>query len=997
MKLSPTIILFFLSITLVQPSDGQTEYERVRSAMQERLEPLGPDGKPVLNKQFRRWEWFWQGRLHSDGTFPRPSLYFNELRKVNAQKRDNDVQAPKIWKELGPTAPDMPNELSTWNGIGRVNMIEISPVDPELMFAGTAAGGIWKSTNGGGAWSPINIPSIPVVGISDIAIAPSKPSVIYAATGDADGARPGDLTGFPAFTYGVIKSTDGGTTWMMTGLEYDVAQNTIIARLWVDPKNENVVVAATYSGIQRTTDGGKTWKQTSNGTFKDIVGSPGSSSVLFAATYALNGGAQIFRSTNAGVSWTSVYSIPGANRLRLAVTKSNSNVIAAAASQYQTQALEGVYKSTDGGVSFTELPVSVNLLGWNSDGRDNRGQGFYDLAFEISPSNANVMFVGGVNVWRTTNNGSAWILSAHWTGSGAPFVHADHHYLKFHPTQNKLYTTSDGGVARSTDQGINWRDISNGLKIQQYYGLAISPVNANITIAGAQDNGTALTKNSGSSFVHTLDGDGMMAAIDYVDANIMYGSQYYGQFWRTTNQGNNWTFSSSASSRGENKASWVAPIAADPKTQGTVYIGYGNVFKSTNAGSSWTKISSISSSVPTRWISVAPSDPKYIYVAFDNALWYTTDAGANWKQQTGLSGFIMGIDVHPTDPKTYFVALGGFSAGQKLMKVSNGTVTNLTGTGLPNVPCNSVVFQRGSTGRIFVGTDLGVFFSDEGSGFWQQYGNGLPPLIVSGMRLNSNANILRIATYGRGVWEIDVKQCSATTPTVTALTPTTICAGDSVVLEANSGYASYRWSNGDTARRIVIKGTTSSGTYAVGVEDASGCRAVSTPTTVVINKQPSKPLITVVGKDTLRSSSIGGITQFQWFRNGVKMDGATSRVYTPTTSGSYSVEVFNAEGCSIKSDVVEYDPSATSVNEDVAAETLVVQPNPVTDHVTITMPIANGRTIDVFSIAGERVAQVSIDDARSSIDLETKDWSPGAYIVRITCGSSVWMQSVVKQ
>lgn len=997
--LSRVIAVFFLlALAVSGVQSAETEFERVRNAMQQALEKPNADGSPRISKQFRRWEWFWQGRLHSDGTFPRPSLYLDELRKVQSRKSGEQEQASKVWKELGPTAPDMPNELSTWNGIGRVNVIEISPNDPNLLFAGTAAGGIWKSTNNGGAWTPVNIMEIPVIGISDIAISTKNPQVIYAATGDADGARPGDLTGYPAYTYGIVKSTDGGTTWTTTGLSYDAAQNAVICRLWVDPRDENIVVAATYSGMLRTTDGGKNWKQQSSGTYKDLLGNPVLPGVLYASTYALNGGAQIQRSTDGGLMWEVLYSIPGANRIRLAVTKANANVIGAVASNYQSQALEGVYKSTDGGKSFAELPVSLNLLGWNTDGRDNRGQGFYDLAMEISPTNANVMLVGGVNVWRTTNNGSSWLLSAHWTGGGgAPYVHADHHYFKFHPTQNRLYSAHDGGVARSTDQGISWRDISNGMKIQQYYGLATSNINPSITIAGAQDNGTALTKNNGSTFVHTLDGDGMLAAIDCVDPTIMYGSQYYGSFWRTTNQGTNWTFASNQNARGDNKASWVAPIAVDPKTQGTVYIGYGNVYKSTNAGSSWTKISTISSTVPTRWISVAPSDPKYIYVAYDNALWYTTNGGTNWQQQTGLSGFIMGVEVHPTDPKTFFVALGGFSAGQKLMKVSNGTVTNITGNGLPNVPCNTVAYQRGGTNRLFVGTDLGVFFSDEGSGFWQPYGTGIPPLMISAMRIVTTTNVLRVATYGRGVWEIDIKQCSAATPTVTALTDTNICAGDSVVLEANAGYASYRWSSGDTTRRIVIKGSTGSGQYSVGVEDASGCRAVSAPKTVVINKLPSKPLISVVGKDTLRSTAFGGVSLFQWYKDGQKIQGATSRLYVTNVAGVYAVEVFTAEGCAMRSDAFTFDPNVTSIAEEQTGLVLRVQPQPAIDLVRVDLPMWTSRSVEIFTMTGERVLQQSIEDGAAHMELATASWTPGTYVLRTSSASGTATVTFVKQ
>lgn len=997
------LLVLATSVTCFYGADS-TVFERTRARMQQMLEKTGPDGSVKINKQFRRWEWFWQGRLNEDGSFPTPAHYQQELAKLQRAKRTDNVQAPKTWKELGPTAPDLPGQSAQWNGIGRVNVVEFSRQNPNLMYAGAASGGVWRSTDGGSNWSAVNISIIPVVGVSDIALSAQDDKVIYVATGDANAAISGDFTGYPSFTYGVIKSTDGGVTWTQTGLTYDVSQNAVVARLWVDPTNANTVVAATYNGVFRSTDGGNQWSRTQVGVFRDLIGNPTNPQVLYSSTYSDNGGASIYRSTDNGVSWTETLSIAEANRIRLAVTKANGNVVGAVASRSyrfngdaSANGLEGVYKSTDAGTSFSKLSTSLNLLHWNASGQGNGGQGFYDLAMEISPTNANHLFVGGVNVWRTTTNGNTWILSAHWTGDGAPWVHADQHYFKFHPTQNKLFAGHDGGIARSTDQGISWRDASNGLRIQQYYGLSTSNINPSITLSGSQDNGTALSKNNGSTFVHTLDGDGMMSAIDYVDPQLLYGSQYNGTFFRSVNQGNNWSFSSSRAQRGESMAAWVSPIAADPTDQNVAYIGYSQIYKTTTGGTFWSKISTISTSVPCRWIAVAPSDSRYIYAAYNTALWFTTNGGTNWTQQSGLSGVIMGVEVHPTDPKKIYVAIGGYSGGLKVMQVSNGTVTNITGTGLPNVPCNSVVYQRGTTNRLYAGTDLGVFFSDEGSGFWQPYGSGMPAAIVSAMRLIPTSNILRVSTYGRGIWEIDVRQCTATTPTITKVTPTTACVGDSVVLEASAGYATYRWSSGDTTRRVVFKSIAQTGSYTVSVEDNSGCRATSAATSITLLASPSKPLVSQRGKDTLRSSAVGGITKFQWARDGVDIPGATARDLFTQTSGAYTVRVENNQNCTNTSNTFTFTFEPTSVEEDVAAgRTIGISPNPSSDVAVITMPVVASRTLDVISITGQLVYSMPVADGANEFRLDLASIARGTYIVRLTAGSSVWMARLLR-
>ncbi len=353
--------LLVTTITLMQGADS-TMYERTRARLQRVLEQPNADGSVKVSKQLRRWDWFWQGRLMDDGSFPSPLLYQQELGRIQNQKNTENAQALKVWKELGPTAPNTQPSSAGWYGIGRVNIVEFSRQDANLMFCGTAAGGVWKSTNGGANWTYVDITIIPVIGISDIAISPLDDKIIYVATGDVDGSQPNDFTGFPAFSYGVIKSTDGGLTWALTGLQFDPTQNTLVSRLRIDPRNSNIVLAATYSGIMRTTDGGVTWKKNAVGLFRDLIGNPTNLDVVYAATYAEQGGAKIYRSIDGGQVWEERFALPGANRIRLAVTKANPNVVGAVASVPFYNGLEGVYKSDDAGMTFANLPTVLNLL-----------------------------------------------------------------------------------------------------------------------------------------------------------------------------------------------------------------------------------------------------------------------------------------------------------------------------------------------------------------------------------------------------------------------------------------------------------------------------------------------------------------------------------------------------------------------------------------------------------------------------------------------------------
>jgi hypothetical protein len=566
----------------------------------------------------------------------------------------------------------------------------------------------------------------------------------------------------------------------------------------------------------------------------------------------------------------------------------------------------------------------------------------------------------------------------------------------YHPSQNRLYTVSDGGIARSDDNGVSWRDMSNGLKIQQYYGLATSNVNTSLTLAGAQDNGTARTTN-GSQFLHVLDGDGMATAIDYIDPRTVYGSQPYGTFYRSDNQGDNWSMICSPGRVGEQGGAWVSPIATDPKTFNTVYIGYTQLYRSTNGGTQWSKLTNIPPTAYMRTIAISPSNPKYIYIGYSTTMHFTTDGGVTWQEQPGIGQYIMDIAVHPTNPKKVWVTFGSFDASNRIYEIDNGVVKNITGAGLPNVPCNAVAFHAGPLNRLYVGTDVGVFFKDEASTVWETYGKGMPSTIITGLDYISSSEKLRVSTYGRGIWEVDAVQCVAAKPTIAAEGSTTACTGDSVVLVAPDGWENYRWSTGDTGQRLVLSNFSQTGAYYVNVEDANGCRNTSNSISVVILRAPVRPNISLRGPDTLRSSAIGGVSVFQWFFNGSLIPGATQRDYVAKVNGTYSVRVTNGDGCTSTSNDFSFTGGTTGVDEDVTSAHVTAWPNPFDGSITISLPNALQRSITVVALTGEIVHTVKVPDNVGQMELDVPALASGTYLIRVTAGSSVWSTAAIKR
>jgi photosystem II stability/assembly factor-like uncharacterized protein len=982
-----TLMISVLTLAAIMLTAAPGDFERAREQYRQSTK---------LEKQFKRWEWFWERRLTPDGDFPKPDILRDAVQHVELWRSKNTerVQAAPVWKEIGPEAR---TPGSGWYGIGRVNSVDYSRQNANVLFLGTARGGLWKSSNGGNDWSIVSVPGYPSFGVSDVAFAPSDDKIIYVATGDHAQTVPGRISSYPGFSYGLLKSTDGGTTWAATGLTNAPSNQAVLTRLWVHPTDPNTLIVASYGGLRKSTDGGTTWTTRENGKwFKDLVASVNDPNILLATTFdpADNGpGVQIMRSTNMGDSWTVVSSLPAANRIRVATTNADPNVMWAVSSLMSNDGLEGVYRSVNKGQTWSKLIVSVNLLGWSETGMDQGGQGSYDLALAASPTNAGNVFVGGVNVWRTSNNANTWVLSAHNDGRGAPYVHADIHHTVYQPTGTKLWAVHDGGIALSTDNGVSWTDKSRGLKIQQYYGLATSDFSGNLTIAGSQDNAT--TVYNGSQWRHVIGGDGMKSGIDPDGPSIMYGSIYNGTFFKSIDGGQSFFVMATRNSCGGEFAPWVTAFQIDPKASNVLYHGRQNVWKSADKGQSWSRLTlPVSGNVVTS-LRVAPSNTNIMYVIYAGArVLKSTNGGSNWTQITTLPDdlFFTDLDVDATDPNKFWVVTGGFANGEKVFEVTGTTVKNIS-TGLPNVPVMCVFFHKGAANRLYVGTDIGVFHKEQSMASFEPYGTGGPQTMVTEIRYVAPLQKIRVSTFGRGLWEVDAKQCIARTPVVTVTGATTFCEGDSVVLTADEGYETYAWSNGDSTRSITLKSDFQSGDYNVSVIDANGCRATSSTRKITINSAPAKPRITQRGMDTLRCTAIGAAA-YQWYFNDAPIQGQTARELKATQSGSYRVEVASSANCLTMSDPFEFT-LVTSVDEEVMRTgSIVLSPNPVTDQLTIGLPGEGMRTVQIVSVDGRIVAQFTTDQVTSQIG--TSEWASGAYVVRVSAGAATWSRMLMK-
>ncbi|MDP4219743.1 MAG: T9SS type A sorting domain-containing protein [Bacteroidota bacterium] len=641
------------------------------------------------------------------------------------------------WTPMGPFGFDSP--FADNGGTGRVNVIRFHPSDTTKIFVGTPEGGLWKSENSGATWIPLT-DNLPSLGVSDIAIDPKDPLKIYLATGDAKDAG---MYGNP-YSYGIMKTTNGGQTWSKTGLSWDISERMNIPCVVVSPTDSKIVLAGVFGGsqrgIQKSIDGGTTWEQKDGGSIYHIVYNPADPALIYASGYG-----NFRRSTDGGDTWTTVTSIlptyvgNNVSRTLIGVTPADPNVVYVLYISHAKNQIYGLYRSTDRGLNFTQvLDTSKNLPFGNS--------GEYNLVLAVSPIDANTVVIGEQFLAKSTDGGKTWAS----IGSG---VHVDNHAFVFTPHAGLYYSGNDGGIFRSSNGGKGWTDISAGLQITQFYRLG-GAVRQDLLYAGAQDNG--VQKSDGGIWDHILPGaDGGECLVDYSDENIVYMEWQNGDLFRSDDAGASTSYIAPSM-----KGYWITPYLIHPTNPETIYAAYQDIYKSTNRGDTWKSIGHlVAGNDEFKSLALAPSNDNVIYAGTYIKLFKTTNGGSSWQDitagsPTGDTAALTYIAVSPTDPQKVWLTFSGFTDHKHVYTSSNGGIswTNITGT-LPNVPVNTIIYESGSNDGIYIGTDIGVFYRDKTMTDWEPFITELPNVSVTELEINETSGMIRAATFGRGMWQ----------------------------------------------------------------------------------------------------------------------------------------------------------------------------------------------------------------------------------------------------
>ena len=652
-----------------------------------------------------------------------------------------------VWKPVGPYSIG-----------GRIKSVVHHPNKEGCVYVGAAAGGIWKTTDYGANWTPI-FDYENSISFGSVAIDPNNPEVLYAGTGEPS-------RNVDAYSgSGLYKSLDGGETWKLIGLT-NVGS---FSKVYVHPLNSNLVIAGGVKrghGFFKSLDGGSSWEKKFTGDVTDVTFNPTNENEFFIGV----SGAGIYYTSDGGNSWVQKNAgiHTGIGRVSVQFAPSNPDVLYALLEISEEISGEGrIYKSTDHGNSWY-------LKYKGKDGFFN-GQGWYNNYIMVHPSNENICFAGGINLYKTNDGGTSWNFSSNG-------VHVDQHHGCFNPKNpNQIYIGNDGGMYRSNDGGTTWTAINNNLQVTQFYDMSIDNSKVNFNFGGTQDNGT-LGSNQNGNWNTIFGGDGFHTIVDYDNPNQIYGEVLQvisGNTriipWKKNLSNGMYNYLTNGINISE-ESIWNPPLVIDPNYSNILYHGRKKIYSSYDNGDSWATLTKEYDGYFTA-IGISPINSEVIYAGCNNGiLIVTTSGGQTWEEvhTNGLiQRYITDIECSPHNEGTAFVTYSGYSTPHIFKTTNFGKTWINISKNLPDIPCNAIVIHPNNEQYLFVGTDIGVFASFDGGNEWFPFGSNLPRSPVIDLEFHKNRMILpeltlRAATHGRSIWEVVVPDEITVEPYITS-------------------------------------------------------------------------------------------------------------------------------------------------------------------------------------------------------------------------------------
>lgn len=725
------------------------------------------------------------------------------------------------WEPIGLDYYPPSYDERSGHGIGRINCMAVHPTDTNIIWIGAAGGGVWKTVDNGKHWIPLT-DNFPTLGVTDICVNPQNPNEVFILTGDFDGGG----SNRRAFK-GIYKSTDGGSTWNI------LADNTILnyylmKRLVIDPINPLNMYCCGLSGVWRSTDGGQSWNNMHSEYTYDIEINPKNPNTVYAGVgkYYGYGTTKIIRSYDNGNTWDIVpLTIPETdiiNRVDIEVSDADTNFIYFAGvggSGANSNGLKSFYSSTDAGLTWTEQcrpgDFGYNPLGaWDGNNSDLNGQGSYDLTMLTDPTDKNKVYLGGTNLWMSTNQGKDWEIVSFWVKRFGDNLHADQHYSLYNPVNNKFYFCNDGGIYRTNEVlpgsrqiieewmdhetedvkpgfpgytfPTKWENITAGLVITEFYRLGLCKNHAGYVVGGAQDN-ACFYKSDNQWINYVPNYDGMESLIDNDNPNIIYGVWQNGGLCKSNDGGKNVItgLSKTITDIMGDYGDWITPLTIDPQNSDILYMGFTNIYRSTDKGNSWNVIfnkydhqAESSNPAPFTIIKMSYTSSEKIsiyksstyawssiendYVLIPGEFWLTNDSGTNWKKVSEPAFDtleITWIEYDRFNPNTMWAVVNSGNPTLNLFRSDDAGETWFNASkAMPDnrsVTCIVRDLDKSKVG-LYLGTSSGIFFTNNDLTAWTPYSDNLPNAYINDMEIQTQTAELYAATYGRGMWKTSI-------------------------------------------------------------------------------------------------------------------------------------------------------------------------------------------------------------------------------------------------
>jgi len=786
-------------------------------------------------KDFKRWERFWLNRtdgsdIFERGNFTQYRFALSQYKEKHKEFEEASILTPN-WKFLGPKGVD----LQVHGLVNAVYVDTVNDKYRNTIYVGTNSSGIWKTNDGGNNWNNITDQSeLAIPGINNITGDPNNGNILYAATGgyfpmSSDGygigviksidygqtwnifypspatkaktnlnsykvlVDPSNSLRVYALIYDkVVRTLDGGQTWdtiFIAPRENGFNDEFLVLRdLEMKPGDPNTLYISSdyrhWAGRRRP----HVWK-ISNATQNN----PDSTrmDILFPGYKNCN---ERFELAVSPVSPSSIYAI-GNDTI---MVKTPPDTV------YKEEQRVKVWKSDNNGQTWVKmLDTSNSALG--------KGINYWRMELLVSPTDTGVIYIGGLTMARLR----------HWDMNSKLVTQANYNNYHFDTrdaviirgsdtavqgSSDVIFVGNDGGISKTTNGSQNWTNINgDGLDINQFWGIGSSDNNPDWIGGGTQDNGFFI-KDPILGWRHTCEGDMGDVLIDFDQPNIIFSSIWiflgreavtrsfsYGDSWDTT-------FFTAA------PESWIAnwPFIMNPINPKILYLGAHNIYRSDNSMQSFTKIpmqlggdtNAIAYSEPLISIAISQTDTSVMYAGYagphfnvggsTHKFLKTINRGVSWTDLTPnvlddnqLQVFhnlgLTSIEISPTNEDSVWITFGGFNALDKyrvMVTGDSGATWRDYSKGLPNLPVNCIKYWKNGGGGLFVGTDVGIFYRGRNDSIWQSFNAGLPTTIVSDIEIVDTINVIRIGTYGRGIWEADLS-CKFVSDTLLITSDTT--------------------------------------------------------------------------------------------------------------------------------------------------------------------------------------------------------------------------------